>query len=193
MAAIRLRRTVAAIVNHFEGPAMKQLNYRAIGRPLRVAAAVLTLALAGGVALNAAAHPPHGMGGPMMMGGSGHMRHMLDAVNATDEQRSQIKAIMDAARSDLQAQHGASRTLQQQAMQLFTQPIVDANAAEALRQQMLVQHDQASKRMMLAMLDVSRVLTPEQRQKLGERMAQRHAMMERRHAERQAQDKSTPR
>jgi Spy/CpxP family protein refolding chaperone len=78
-------------------------------------------------------------------------------------------------------------------MQLFTQPIVDANAAEALRQQMLVQHDQASKRMMLAMLDVSRVLTPEQRQKLGEQMAQRHAMMERHRAERQAQDKSTPR
>jgi Spy/CpxP family protein refolding chaperone len=173
---------------------MKQLSYRAIGRPLRVAAAALTLALAGGVALNAAAHPPHDMGGPMMMmGGAGHMRHMLDAVNATDEQRSQIKAIMDAARSDLRAQRGASRTLQQQAMQLFTQPIVDANAAEALRQQMLVQHDQASKRMMLAMLDVSRVLTPEQRQKLGEQMAQRHAMMERHRAERQAQDKSTPR
>ena len=128
---------------------------------------------------------PDGMGGPfMMLGGPGHMQHMLDAVNATADQRSQIKAIMDSARADLKAQHDSARGLQDQAMTLFAQPTVDARAAEALRQQMLAQHDQSSKRMMQAMLEVSRVLTPEQRQQMGAKMAERRAMMERHRAER---------
>ena len=40
---------------------------------------------------------------------------------------------------------------------------------------MLAQHDQASKRTLQAMLDVSRVLTPEQRKALAERMASNDA------------------
>jgi Spy/CpxP family protein refolding chaperone len=54
---------------------------------------------------------------------------------------------------------------------------------------MLAQHDQASKRKMQVMLDVSRVLTPEQRKTLADRMAKRRAMMERHHSERQALDR----
>jgi Spy/CpxP family protein refolding chaperone len=45
---------------------------------------------------------------------------------------------------------------------------------------MLTQHDQASRRMMLAMLDISRVLTPEQKAKVGERMKERAARMKER-------------
>jgi protein CpxP len=45
---------------------------------------------------------------------------------------------------------------------------------------MLAQHDQASKRMMQAMLDGSRVLTPEQRAKMADMAGQRRAMMDRR-------------
>ena len=71
-------------------------------------------------------------------------------------------------------------------MALFAQPTVDARAAETLRQQMLAQHDQVSKRALQAMLDVSRVLTAEQRKALADRMAQRKAMMERHRAEREA-------
>ena len=43
---------------------------------------------------------------------------------------------------------------------------------------MLQQHDQTSRRMTQAMLDVARVLTPEQRARLGERMRDREARME---------------
>ena len=104
----------------------------------------------------------------MMIGGSPeHMGrmidHMLDGLNASDAQRGQIKQIAQAAATDLKAQRDAGRGLRERGMQLLTTPNVDANAAEALRQQMLAQHDQASKRMMQAMLDISRVLTPEQR------------------------------
>ncbi|MBC7938423.1 MAG: Spy/CpxP family protein refolding chaperone, partial [Chitinophagaceae bacterium] len=82
------------------------------------------------------------------------------------------------------AQRDEARGLHQQAQALFTQPTVDARAAETLRQQMLAQHDTRSKRMLQAMLDVSRVLTPAQRQQIGERMNQRRSMMERHRGER---------
>jgi Spy/CpxP family protein refolding chaperone len=109
---------------------------------------------------------------------------LLDSVNATPEQRTQIKGLAEAAQRDLQAERSAGRQLREQAMTLFAQPTVDARAAEALRQQMLARQDAASKRMTQFMLDVSRVLTPEQRQRLAERMAKRHDMMERHQRER---------
>jgi len=128
----------------------------------------------------------HGMGGGMgggMFGGSpervGRMvDYMLDGLNATDAQRSQIKQIATAAATDLKAQAEAGRGLRQRAMQAFTAPNVDPAAVEQIRQQMLQQHDQMSRRMTQAMLDVARVLTPEQRARLGERMRDRQARME---------------
>jgi Spy/CpxP family protein refolding chaperone len=67
---------------------------------------------------------------------------------------------------------------------LFTQPTVDARAVEALRQQLLANHEQVSRRMTQAMLDASRVLSPEQRKQMAERMDQRRSMMQRHRAER---------
>jgi len=106
--------------------------------------------------------------------------HMLDGLNASDAQRSQIKQIVAQAAADLKAQAAAGRGLRQRGMQIFTAPSVDAAAAEQLRQQMLQQHDQMSRRVTRAMLDVANVLTPEQRAKVGERMRDRQARMEER-------------
>jgi Spy/CpxP family protein refolding chaperone len=153
-------------------------------RALRRIALVAIVGIAAGAAAFAQPHHSHGDGGPGMMMWGRHLDRALEAVGASDAQRTQIKQITDAARTDLETQHQAARDLRQQMMQAFTQPTVDANAVEALRQQMLAQHDQASRRMMQAMLDVSRVLTPEQRAKLAERMQQRRAMMERHMQER---------
>lgn len=131
-----------------------------------------------------------GMGMGMGMGGA-HMGRVLDAVKATPEQRTQIKTIMDAARSDLKAQHEAGRTLHQQMQTAFAQPTVDARAVESLRAQIAAQHDTASKRMTQALLEASRVLTPEQRKTLADLMAKRQAMMQRHASERATLDKST--
>ena len=145
------------------------------------------VAVSSATALSAWAQPmPGGMmgghEGPQgMMGSPEHMGrmldHMLDGLNATDAQRSQIKQIAAAAATDMKAQHDAGRALREKAMQIFSAPNVDAAAAESVRQQMLAQHDQSSRRMLQAMLDASKVLTPEQRAKLGERMKQREAQM----------------
>ena len=153
---------------------------------MRLAVAAVIVVAAASAAFSANAQGRGGMrapgGGPgmMMFGGSPEhvgrvVDHMLDGLNASDAQRSQIKQIAIAAATDLKAQRDAGRSLREQGMQIFAAPTVDARAAETLRQQMLAQHDQASKRMLQAMLDVSRVLTPEQRTKIGERMKERDA------------------
>jgi Spy/CpxP family protein refolding chaperone len=149
-----------------------------------MAASVLVVALAG-AAFSAHAQGHHGPGrggadaeGMMMFGGSPrHLDRMLDGLNATDAQRAQIRQIATAAAADLEGQRDAGRGLREKGMQLFTAPTVDAAAAESLRQQMSAQREQASKRMLQAMLDVANVLTPEQRAKIGERMKERRAVM----------------
>jgi periplasmic protein CpxP/Spy len=102
---------------------------------------------------------------------------LLDGLNASDAQRTQIKQIATTAAAELRAQRESGRGLRDQSLQVFTAPTLDPAAAEALRQQMNAQHDQASKRTLQAMLDVARVLTPEQRAKVGARMADRSAVM----------------
>jgi len=130
--------------------------------------------------------PRHGGPEGRMFGG-GLMR-MLDRVNATPQQRAQIEQILKAGAADRRAQFEAHRALREQGMALFAQPTVDAAAVEALRQKQLAMHDAATKRMMDTMIEISRVLTPEQRKQLADFMAQRREMMQRHQRERQNLD-----
>jgi protein CpxP len=143
-------------------------------------------------------HSMHGMHGGGAMAGmpmQGHMtERMLDSVNATAEQRAQVKQITERAAAGMPAQRESARALREQGMKLFAQPVVDAAAVEALRQQMMQQHDQRSRQMVQTMLEVSRVLTPEQRKTLAERMAVRGEMTRRHMQERQSlEGKPAPR
>lgn len=170
---------------------MNTLQYKRQLPPVRLMVATMVVALAGGLALTSAqAAPGHemrggpaGMAGGPMMGGPRMLERMLDVVNASADQRTQIKAIMDSARADTKAQHETLKGLRDQEMALFTQPTVDARAAEALRVQQTAVHDQVSKRMLQAKLEVSRVLTPEQRKQLAERMKEMRAHMGQRQAQ----------
>lgn len=174
-------------------------------RPIRLLVATAVLALAGGLAQTAVAMPGGGPGygmhggygpgpgmgmmgggpGMGMMGGPGAAR-WLDGVGATADQKAQLQAIHEAARKDMESIRQSGRTLRDQMRSALAQPNVDAGAVETLRQQMLAHHDTASKRMTQAMLDASKVLTPEQRKQVSEQFAQRRAMMERHRAEREA-------
>jgi len=163
---------------------------------VRLFSGAVLVAVLGSVAISAWAQGGYGGhrgghqgGGPGMMGMpmQGRMvERMLDTVNATAEQRAQIKQITDRAAAERKAQFESHRVLREQGMALFTQPTVDANAAEALRKQMMQQHDEGSKRMLQTMLEVSRVLTPEQRKLLADRAAQRGEMFRRHMQERQS-------
>jgi len=151
---------------------------------LRIGAVAAALAM-GGVAAQAQPGPGH-HGGPDMMapGGmfGGHMHHVLDLVNATDAQRSQIDAIFKAARTDLKSQHDAGKQLHTQMLTLYTATNIDAAAIEAVRVQISANHEAASKRLSQASIDAARVLTPEQRTKIADLMKKRQARMANRHA-----------
>jgi periplasmic protein CpxP/Spy len=164
--------------------------------PARMWLATAALALAAAFSQTAMAQTPDvvadGLGGMDHAGhrmghrGGQHIERMLDAVNATPEQRAQIKQIMQTARSDMQAQRDSGRALREQQMALLAAPTIDARAVETLRQQMLARHDAASKRMSQAMIDAANVLTPTQRKQLSDLMAKRMSMMKRHAAERDA-------
>jgi len=162
-------------------------------RGLKAVAAALAVALAAGTGAAAWAHGPHGgghgrhahamhhgAGGGMFLGSPERIDRLLDGLNATEAQRTQIKQIARAAAQDLQAQRKEGQALREQVAAVYTAPTVDAAKAESLRQQMLARHDATSRRITQAMLDASAVLTPEQRVKLGERMAERKQRMEER-------------
>ncbi len=151
----------------------------------RLFAAGLSLALAAGAASPGFAQsgspgpPGSGLDGPdAMMGDPAHLGrmadHLLKGLDVSEAQRTQVRQIAQAAVADMKPQQEARRALHEKSLQLMAAPTLDAAAAEALRQQMLAQRDQASKRMLQAMLDIGRVLTPEQRVALAERMKQRH-------------------
>lgn len=169
--------------------------FKTPGRALKLLVATSLIGLAGAVVQTAHASPGgmgamggHGEMGPMGgrgmgMHGPGHMGRMLDQVGASAEQKAQIKTIMEAARNDLKPVHAQMKALHEQSAALFTQRNVDATAVEANRQQALALHGQVSKRMAQAMVESSRVLTPEQRSKMADMMGKRRAMAERHRAE----------
>ena len=152
---------------------------------LRVGAVAAALAL-GGVSAHAGGHGGHHKGGPAAMADGGmfgaRMGHMLEIVNATDAQRSQIDAIFKAARQDLSGQREASKKLHQQLATLYTATNIDAVAIESVRAQMSAQREAAAKRMSQASIEAARVLTPEQRARIGEVMKKRMARHAGRHA-----------
>ena len=166
-------------------PAPKRLISR---RTRRLAAGVLVVALAtvGAASWARGGHRchDHGHGGAAMMWSASPERvarvvdRLLDGMNVTEAQRLQVRQIAQAAAADLKAQHEAGRGLREQGALLFAAPEVDAAQVEALRQQVLARHDASSRRITQALLEIGKVLGPEQRLQLAQRI-KRHG--ERRH------------
>ena len=96
----------------------------------------------------------------------------LGQVDATEAQRAQITAVVQAAIEDLQpslAEHGAAHD---EVRRILAQPVVDRAALEQLRVDRLQQADEASQRLVQTLADAADVLTQEQRVELlalGER------------------------
>ena len=158
-----------------------------IAHRLRAVTVAAALAITG-IAAHAerGGHGDHHRGGGSAMMASdglfaGHIEHMLDVANATDAQRSQIDSLFKAAREELAGQHDASSKLHVQLAALYTATNIDAAAIESVRAQMSAQREVASKRLSQASIDAARVLTPEQRARIGEVMKKRMARMPSRH------------
>ncbi|MFZ5520012.1 MAG: Spy/CpxP family protein refolding chaperone [Pseudomonadota bacterium] len=122
--------------------------------------------------------------GPMGWADPRRLDRLLDRVKATDTQRTRIHEIAAQAAKDLQGQREAGRKLHEQMTALLTAKDVDARAVEKLRQQMVAHHDQASKRMTTALVDASKVLTPEQRVQVAQHLQDRQARRDERRGDR---------
>ena len=138
-------------------PAAKRFS-----RPLIVVAAAALVALGtfGGVVAYAKAK-----GGPM---GEKRIERLLEKVNATEEQKTKIKAIMDTARTDMEKLRDDTRTAVKETTALLSAETIDRAAIEAKRAERFAKMEQASKRMTAAMVDVADVLKPDQRKQVAE-------------------------
>ena len=98
----------------------------------------------------------------------------LGSVDATDEQRERIDAILAGAVDDifpLRAEHKMHR---RDLIAELARPQLDRAALERIRAAELVLAEEATTRLLDATVAIAEVLDPEQRQGLVERFAERH-------------------
>lgn len=159
--------------------------------PSRLRPVLIGAALAVAAASPAAwAHGGRAMQGPMGFGlGPGlaapqaddparldrWLDHMAQTLQLQPAQRDEIRRIAQAAAQDLRPLRDEARSLHEERRRLWTQTTLDAAAVETLRQRTLALHDRLSARVDRTLLDIGRVLTPQQRQQLADRMAHRAA------------------
>jgi len=130
-----------------------------------LAPALAVLTLGGGVAATAAHAQP---GAPMeaageMGFGARRLEHLLDRVNATPAQRSQIEGIWNSLRPQMKANHQQHMALHQQMAAAFTAPAVNAAQIEQLRRQSMSIADQRSQLFTQGLVQTAQVLTQDQR------------------------------
>jgi len=101
------------------------------------------------------------------------IKRFAGRVDATPEQRGKLEVIAKGAARDLMPLREKLHSARQDAIALAGAPDVDRAALEKLRAGQIALADSASKRMTQALADAAEVLTPQQRQKLAERMQSR--------------------
>ena len=144
-------------------------------RPARAFLLALGVALASGVALAAwsatVSEAPPAPGPGFMLPRGPLLDRLLDEAQASPTQRAQAHQIFEAADNVLRQDHGAERADREQLARLFERTSVDPAAVEALRSRIEQRHDLDSRRTTQALLDVSMVLNPGQRQVIAARLA----------------------
>ena len=151
-------------------------------------ACLVGLGAAGGalttVAMDAGAH---GWGHGFRHHGRGHMTSpehaiervqyasawVLGRVDATDEQRAQVDAILAEAVNDLFPLRDEHLAHRRDLIAELARPELDRTVLERIRTAELALADQATARLLDTTMAVAEVLDPEQRQQLVERMAKR--------------------
>lgn len=121
---------------------------------------------------------PSMMPGLMPLAGRG-MERMAKHLDLSAQQKDQIQKIQTAARANMEQLREEGRSLHEQGAQLWSAAKLDEGAIEQWRQKLSAHHDKMSQHMNRVMLDMAKVLTPEQRAKAVELMKSRrdhHAM-----------------
>ena len=98
----------------------------------------------------------------------------LDAVKATDSQRTAIKAIFARMFTEMQPIHQQHKQLHDAITNAFGAATIDRTAVENLRTQASALFDQGSQVLTKAMLDAAQVLSADQRQILIQLIQEHH-------------------
>lgn len=148
---------------------------------LLVATVALASALTGAAASRAvgqhAWHSPDFMGAPfdparIEDGADRAVRHLAIEIDATTDQQEKLRAIVKGAVKDLLPMREKALAARQRARVLLIQPTIDRAAMEALRAEQMALAEAASKRFVQTLGDAGEVLTPEQRHKIDDRLAE---------------------
>lgn len=107
------------------------------------------------------------------------VKRFASKVDATPEQQQKLAVIAKAAAKDIVPVRDKLREARKQALDIARASTVDRAAMEKLRAEQLQLADAVSRRMTQALADAADVLTPEQRQKITGRMAERMQRHER--------------
>jgi Spy/CpxP family protein refolding chaperone len=152
------------------------LKPRRSWRFLAPALAVLTL---GGGVVATAAHAQMAEQADVDAAGGGFGGHrlqkLLDKVNATPAQRSQIEGIWSNLRPQLKANREQHQALRQQMAAAFTAPAVNASQVEQLRQQSMALADKHSQLFTQGLVQTAQVLSQAQRQQAAAAIEQARA------------------
>jgi Spy/CpxP family protein refolding chaperone len=116
--------------------------------------------------------------GPGMEGDLGGFARVLGALDLTDDQRSEIAAIMETARFEIQSIRSSAEgvNLREELMDLFLQDDLSVSEVEAVFSELDAIREQVRDVMVEAMVDIHDVLTPEQLDRLSELVEMRGGM-----------------
>jgi periplasmic protein CpxP/Spy len=143
-----------------------------------VTGGLLASLLAGGARMYAHAHPSPGRWfgagrGSVDPGIAGERTAfatdwILQRIDASEEQRQQVQAIVQAAVKDLLPMRDQHHQHRQALREALVQPTINHDALEEIRRAELQLADAASSRLVEAIAGAAEVLTPEQRAKLAD-------------------------
>lgn len=104
--------------------------------------------------------------------GARRLERLLDKVNATPGQRSQIEAIWNGLRPQLKAFHQQEHAIHQQMAAALSAPTINPSTIEQLRQQSMGIANQISSTFTEGVVQTAQVLTPDQRKAAAAAIAQ---------------------
>jgi Spy/CpxP family protein refolding chaperone len=100
---------------------------------------------------------------------------LLDRLDASNDQRAQIKSLLATALDDLQQLREQHQAYRAAFVSALAQPAVDRAELERIRQAEVELADRASQTIVTTLAAMAEVLSPEQRAKLAELTARWHA------------------
>lgn len=143
-------------------------------RPWRwVALGLPVLALTGAFATTALAQQGGKWGGPPDEKQAGkfmerRLERMLDRLDATPAQETQIKAVFASHKQQMKAMHHEKKELRDATRAVLAAPNFDAAAVEGIRAKMVAQAEKSSRMFAQVALQVGQILTQAQRQQMAD-------------------------